>query len=54
MKCYFALVAIIWIWCLDKTNIGCVKFTITLISEVSNQNSENNSVNRAGPVGEGS
>ena len=51
MKCSFDLVAIIWRWCLDKSNSGCVKFTIPLISEISNQNSENNGVNRAGPVG---
>ena len=54
MKCSFALVAIIWRWCLDKSNSGCVEFTIPLISEISNQNSENNGVNRAGPVGESS
>ena len=54
MKCSFALVTIIWRSCLDKSNSGCVKFTIPLISEISNQNSKNNGVNRAGPVGEGS
>ena len=31
-----------------------LKFTRPLMSEMSNQNSENNGVNRAGPVGEGS
>ena len=31
-----------------------LKFTRPLMREMSNQNSENNSVNRAGPVGEGS
>ena len=31
-----------------------LKFTIPLMSEMLNQDSESNSVNRAGPVGEGS